>query len=68
MKYTFSFYPPALCIAYTGNITNMSNIFLDAAIEYASRGLAVFPLKKQGKDPLTAHGVKVGDRATLEEI
>ena len=36
----------------------MSNIFLDAAIEYASRGLAVFPLKKQGKDPLTAHGVK----------
>ena len=46
----------------------MSNIFLDAAIEYASRGLAVFPLKKQGKDPLTAHGVKVGDRATLEEI
>jgi len=36
----------------------MSNIFLDAAIEYASKGMAVFPLKAKGKDPLTAHGVK----------
>ena len=36
----------------------MSNVFLDAAIEYASRGWAVFPLKARGKDPLTAHGVK----------
>ena len=36
----------------------MRNQFLDAAIEYASRGWAVFPLKAKGKDPLTAHGVK----------
>ena len=36
----------------------MSNQFLDAAIEYASKGMAVFPLKTRGKDPLTKHGVK----------
>ena len=36
----------------------MGNQFLDAAIEYASHGWAVFPLKSKGKDPLTAHGVK----------
>ena len=36
----------------------MSNQFLDAAIEYASRGMAVFPLKVRGKEPMTAHGVK----------
>ena len=36
----------------------MSNQFLDAAIEYASKGMAVFPLKARGKDPLTKHGVK----------
>lgn len=36
----------------------MSNVFLDAAIEYAGMGMAVFPLKAKGKDPLTAHGVK----------
>ena len=36
----------------------MSNQFLDAAIEYASKGMAVFPLKVRGKDPLTKHGVK----------
>lgn len=34
-----------------------NNIFLDTAIEYASRGWAVFPLKVKGKEPLTAHGV-----------
>ena len=36
----------------------MSNQFLDAAIEYASKGMAVFPLKAKGKEPMTAHGVK----------
>ena len=36
----------------------MSNQFLDAAIEYASKGMAVFPLKVRGKEPMTAHGVK----------
>lgn len=36
----------------------MSNLFLDAAIEYASKGMAVFPLKPKEKKPLTAHGVK----------
>ena len=36
----------------------MGNQFLDAAIEYASHGWAVFPLKAKGKDQLTAHGVK----------
>ena len=36
----------------------MSNQFLDAAIEYASKGMAVFPIKSRGKDPLTKHGVK----------
>lgn len=36
----------------------MSNQFLDAAIEYASKGMAVFPLKVKGKEPMTAHGVK----------
>ena len=37
---------------------DMSNQFLDAAIEYASKGMAVFPLKAKGKEPMTAHGVK----------
>ena len=36
----------------------MSNEFLDAAIEYASKGMAVFPIKPRGKEPLTRHGVK----------
>ena len=36
----------------------MSNEFLDAAIEYASKGMAVFPLKPREKKPLTKHGVK----------
>ena len=36
----------------------MSNQFLDAAIEYASKGMAVFPIKPRGKEPLTRHGVK----------
>ena len=35
----------------------MSNEFLNAAIDYASRGLAVFPLKQRSKEPATAHGV-----------
>lgn len=35
----------------------MSNQFLDAAIEYASKGMAVFPLKPRDKKPLTKHGV-----------
>lgn len=35
----------------------MSNALLDAAIEYASKGLAVFPLKASGKDPITKNGV-----------
>ena len=35
----------------------MSNILLDAAIDYASRGLAVFPQKPREKAPITAHGV-----------
>lgn len=34
------------------------NTFLDYAIEYASKGMAVFPLKPREKKPLTAHGVK----------
>lgn len=36
----------------------MNNTFLDAAIEYAGKGMAVFPLKPKDKKPLTAHGVK----------
>ena len=36
----------------------MNNMFLDAAIEYAGKGMAVFPLKPRDKKPLTAHGVK----------
>ena len=36
----------------------MSNQFLDAAIEYAGKGMAVFPLKPRDKKPLTNHGVK----------
>ena len=35
----------------------MGNVLLDAAIEYASRGLAVFPLKPRDKAPITTHGV-----------
>lgn len=31
---------------------------LNAALDYASRGLAVFPLESQGKKPITAHGLK----------
>ena len=34
-----------------------NNIFLDAAIEYASRGMAVFPVEPNGKAPVTKHGV-----------
>lgn len=36
----------------------MSNLFLDAAIEYASKGMAVFPLKPRDKVPMTKNGVK----------
>ena len=36
----------------------MSNEFLDAAIEYASKGMAVFPLKPRAKEPITKNGVK----------
>ena len=35
----------------------MSNTLLDTAIEYASKGLAVFPLSPRAKTPLTKHGV-----------
>ena len=35
----------------------MNNIFLNAAIEYAGKGMAVFPLKPRDKKPLTKHGV-----------
>ena len=35
----------------------MSNVLLDAAIDYASRGLAVFPLIPRDKAPITTHGV-----------
>lgn len=34
-----------------------NNQFLDAAIDYASRGMAVFPLKPRDKAPITKHGV-----------
>ena len=33
-------------------------MYLDAAIQYASKGLAVFPIKPREKEPLTKHGVK----------
>lgn len=33
------------------------NTMLNAAIEYASRGWAVFPLEVRGKTPITSHGV-----------
>lgn len=33
------------------------NTFLNAAIEYAGKGMAVFPLKPRDKKPLTKHGV-----------
>ncbi len=36
----------------------MNNEFLDAAIEYASKGMAVFPLKPRAKEPITKNGVK----------
>ena len=36
----------------------MNNDFLDAAIEYASKGLAVFPIKPRAKEPITKNGVK----------
>ena len=34
-----------------------NNSFLDAAIDYASKGLAVFPCKPKGKEPITRKGV-----------
>ena len=36
----------------------MSGAMLDAALEYAHRGIPVFPLVPNGKTPLTAHGFK----------
>ena len=36
----------------------MNNEFLNAAIEYASKGLAVFPVKPRAKEPITKNGVK----------
>jgi len=33
-------------------------VLLDAALNYASRGLAIFPLKPREKTPITAHGHK----------
>ena len=36
----------------------MSEIIKEAALAYARRGWAVFPLKERGKDPLTVHGFK----------
>lgn len=36
----------------------MTNALRDAALDYAKRGWPVFPLKPQGKTPLTTHGHK----------
>lgn len=36
----------------------MKNEMLDAALEYAAMGWAVFPLKPRSKEPATAHGFK----------
>lgn len=38
------------------------NIFLDAALDYASVGFCVFPLKPRGKQPITANGSKDATR------
>jgi hypothetical protein len=42
----------------------MSNPFLEAALSYAKRGWAVFPLVPRGKTPLTSNGFK---SATTDE-
>jgi hypothetical protein len=36
----------------------MGRTFLNTALDYASRGWHVFPLKARGKEPATAHGIK----------
>lgn len=42
---------------------------LDHALAYAARGLAIFPLKSQGKTPITKNGVKdaTTDEATIRQ-
>ena len=36
----------------------LSSEILDAAVDYAKRGWAVFPCRPKGKEPLTKNGVK----------
>ena len=38
--------------------TSTDNKFLDAALEYASYGWRVFPLRPKSKEPITSHGFK----------
>ena len=37
---------------------NAPHALLNAAVYYARRGVAVFPCRPRGKEPITAHGLK----------
>ena len=52
---------------FTVTDSNRTNVFLEAALQYAALGFKVFPVVPRGKRPLTEHGVKdaTSDVATI---
>src|SRR6266436_5390437 len=56
-------------VAEGGAMTHDSNNILAAALEYAAKGIPVFPCKRTDKSPLTTHGHKdaTTDRVQIRE-